>query len=211
MSFVNQSIGELWIELTRLCLTKGTRIPDDQGDILELTGIPFVITHPSEHDPLVGRYGVRERISTMIKNFTTEEPQFGYKFSYGSRIFGTPSSYEFLRSLLGKRPDTKTATISLIREGDFEKNHVPCIATLDFKIREGNLHVHYFCRSQDLFKKSYADNIAIFLILQKLAQALNVGTGSVHGYIASAHVYCKDLPEIYGLDPFHELLPVREA
>jgi len=203
---------ELWVDLTKLCLQVGRRLSDDQSDIYEIEGVAFEILLPCKVGDLVGTYGSRERMDAMMKNFTTMEPQFGYKYSYGERIFQTGnkgSSYEFLKSLLSRRPDTKTATISLIRADDFEKNHIPCITSMDFKIREGKISLHYFARSQDIYKKSYADNLAMGAILQRLAQDIGCEVGKICGYLASAHVYTKDFPEMAGLPPFAEAVRGR--
>jgi hypothetical protein len=51
-------------------------------------------------------------ISAMHDNFHTFEPQFGYKVSYGERIFRPDgaSHYESVRDLLRKKPEAKSAT-----------------------------------------------------------------------------------------------------
>jgi thymidylate synthase len=170
--------------------------PNHDGDvkILEVMGVSFNISKPNSSDFLAMSFGKPEMINAMVKNFNTNEPQFGFKFSYGARIFSGENSggFEDVARLLRRKPEAKSASISLLRSGDFQGSHVPCITTIDFKLRDNKLHIYYFARSQDIFKKNYADNIAILKVGERLATELNVEIGTITGMIASAHIYEAD-------------------
>ena len=189
---------QLWAELTKHCLAHGIPNVDEQVEILELVGVSFCIEFPDRIDETIKKHCDPLMIESMVKNLNTFEPQFGYKISYGERIFGKPdaSAFSNVQSLLMRKPESKSATICLIKEDDVLKGHVPCIAAIDFKIRNDRLNLFYFARSQDVFKKSYADNLALAHLQRRLASELNVKGGSISGFIASAHLYKSDLPKI---------------
>jgi thymidylate synthase len=143
----------------------------------------------------------------MDRNFNTLEPQFGYKVSYGERIWGLDDDGPFHDALnvLRRKPEAKSATIPLVRTQDLRGGHVPCIAVVDLKIRGDRLALNYFARSQDVFKKSYADNLALHHVQRKAAELLGVRTGPIAGFIASAHIYHTDLVAIQRVHAFQKI------
>jgi hypothetical protein len=201
------SIGEHWIAMTRECVSRGEIVYDGSVKLLELTGVGFCITHPSAADPLVAQFGKPEMVEAMRKNFIESEAQFGYNFGYGERIWkgGAASPYAAVLSRLKKKPEAKSAVFSMLQESDSTGGHVPCIVALDFKIRYAKVHLHYFARSQDVYKKSYADNLALLTVLERLADDLQLEVGSISGYIASAHCYSEDLAQALLAEPFWDL------
>ncbi len=197
-----RTTSEMWLTLTQAALRDGDKVFDDSEELRELLYVAFTVT-----DPLAGderdKWMDQDMVSAMHANFHSLEPQFGYKVSYGERLW-TPegaSPYDHVRALLTRKPAAKSATISLLRTGDADLGHVPCITSIDFKIRDGLLHVCYFARSQDLFKKNFADNLAIYAIGQKLAADLSVQPGSVSAFIASGHVYASDVARMRAVEP----------
>lgn len=206
-----RSVGDAWVAMTRLCLANGQRVLDEDVPIRELEGVTFSITEPKTDDPIIERYGDKSMIKSMKNNFIESEPQFGYAFGYGERIWqGDPSPLDTVIALLSRKPESKSATLPLLLSGDRASSHLPCIALLDFKIRRGTLNLHYFSRSQDLYKKSYADNIALLNILEHMAQTLAVSPGRVSGYIASGHIYEADYASMARCALFSDLC-CREA
>jgi thymidylate synthase len=189
-----KSIFEAWAQTVKICLMDGQRWHDDNVKIWETTGVAFSISNPRLDENMVRRHGSGAMIDAMIKNFTTHEPQFGFAFSYGSRIYEKDrnAGLASLISILRKKPEAKSATMSLLRSDDHLGKHVPCITTIDFKIRNGRLDTHYFARSQDAYKKNYADNLAILTVATQAAKELGVTVGSLSGYIASSHIYEAD-------------------
>ncbi|GLQ49872.1 thymidylate synthase [Dyella flava] len=189
-----KSIFEAWVQTVKACVLDGQQWHDGEVKIREAGGVAFSISQPRLDDEGIRRHGSEEMIAAMIKNFTTDQPQFGFRFSYGARIFCADehAGLASLISILRRKPETKSATMSLLRSGDHLGSHVPCITTIDFKLRNGRLDTHYFARSQDAFNKNYADNLAILAIARHAARELDVGIGSLSGYIASAHIYETD-------------------
>lgn len=203
--YQTRSVGALWLALTSDCLRVGSTVHDGPQELRELLQVAFVVTDPTTTDEADDWFD-RTMISSMHDNFHSLTPQFGYKVSYGERIW-TPenaSPYGYVRDILRRKPEAKSATLTLLLPGDHKLGHVPCITSIDFKIRDGQLHVSYFARSQDLFKKNYADNLAIHEIGQMLAADLGVGPGPLSALIVSGHVYAEDADRIRAVAPLRE-------
>jgi thymidylate synthase len=204
-TFHVNDVFELWRDAVRSCLDVGTYVRDGNQKLIEMNGIAFQIDHPQSNNTDIRRYCNEEMIQQMWFNFLSLQPQFGYNFSYGERLdlHKKETALTCVVKRLQNNQDSKSTVISLLRNSDFDEGHVPCITTLDFKIRNDTLNIHYYSRSQDLFKKSYADNLAIFAIGEKVANQLAVPFGYLGGYISSGHIYEQDLPEIHSVPLFH--------
>lgn len=205
---IHENPFKLWKELTIHCLRKGTSRKNDKGEELkELLGVPFHIRFPLNKDEEIESYFNEEmtaRIEYAVRRFNTPEPEPRSKVDPGERIFGKTgeSPYNRVKSLLIENPESKKATISLVKDGDLQNRCVYCIVAIDFKVRDGRLNLYYFARSQDIFKKSYADNIALAQVQKRLAADLSLEVGTLSGYIASAHIYKSDLESIASLQLF---------
>lgn len=196
------TVSDMWLQVTSECLRRGENIYDDDEELRELLNLAFTVRTPLAAGEL-DKWMDADMVSAMHANFHSLEPQFGYKVSYGERIW-TPagdSPFERIVALLRKKPQAKSATMSLLQQKDADLGHVPCIVSIDFKIRDDSLHVCYFARSQDLFKKNFADNLAIHAVGQKLAAELGIEPGPVSAFIASGHVYASDAERMRAVGP----------
>lgn len=202
-TFISDNAYDLWGTLTTSCLVDGHRILDESEQLVELCGVAVEVTDPSSTKSSFTQYADQDMVEAMSKNFSTLEPQFGYSFAYGARIYGQRGDGPIhrVRDLLVRKPEAKSATMSLL-SSDPSAGHVPCITTLDFKLRDSRLDLYYFARSQDVFKKSYADNLALYEVLVRMADELGTQAGSIYGFIASAHLYLSDLERIESIPEF---------
>jgi thymidylate synthase len=205
LEHIHESPFKLWEELTKYCIEEGMlRRDDENAEIIELLAVPFHIKFPLNRETEIERYCNQEMIANTIINFTEFNPKVRYKYRPSERIFGKldESPYNKIKNLLIGKPESKKATISILKDTDLQNGHVPCIVTIDFKVRDGLLNLYYFARSQDVFKRSYADNIALAQIQKLLAAELDIDIGILSGYIASAHIYKSDLELISSLKIF---------
>ena len=205
--YSEKTILKMWEKVVTDCISEGFDINDEKEELIEISPISFQITGPSANEqdsPLFNK----KMIHDMKNNFFSFEPQFGYKVSYGERIFkqiNGISPIEHIIQTLQKKPEAKSATINMIKITDAADGHVPCLTTIDFKIRNGKIDLHYFARSQDIFKKSFADNISIYLIGLEVGSKLGLEIGKISGYLASAHIYKRDFPTIFNHPLFSNL------
>ena len=115
-------------------------------------------------------------------------------FTYGELIYSKNgvNQFEWMLERIKKKPETKSATIALISEGDNNPN-LPCLCCLDAKLRKGAIDLHFFFRSQNIFGRQYANLMALVDLNDTIASELSCAVGLVTGYISSPHIYEYDL------------------
>jgi thymidylate synthase len=124
--------------------------------------------------------------------------------AYGARIFkshprtsmydvpkeGNHSQWQFVLNELSRDPDSRRAVIHIKSPRDnLDKKDVPCTLTLQFFIRENQLHMIVNMRSSDLIFGLTYDVPAFTLFQEKLAWELGVDLGSYTHMSNSLHVY----------------------
>ena len=114
-------------------------------------------------------------------------------FTYGSRIYDNSGidQFEWLVQRLHGKKETKSATICLLTPGCSSPS-LPCLTTIDTKIRNDALELQFFFRSQNIFGRQYANLLALARLQADLATRCLVVPGAMRGYIASAHIYAFD-------------------
>jgi thymidylate synthase len=117
-------------------------------------------------------------------------------FTYGSLIFDNAgvNQFEWVVNRLSSKRETKSATFGLLTPGSQSPN-LPCLTTVDAKIRNGQLELQFFFRSQNIFGRQYANLLALAKLQDDIARRCSVTVGSMRGYIASAHIYAFDFVE----------------
>lgn len=89
-------------------------------------------------------------------------------FTYGECIYNKNGidQFEWLISRLESKLETKSATISLLTEGNNHPN-LPCLNIVDVKIRDNKVNLQFFFRSQNIVGRQYANFIALAKLQQK--------------------------------------------
>ena len=190
-----ESLGECWLKCIRLVLENGTVAMDEDTELREILGVTLGISTPDLHDEIIRQHGNQQVIERTLQKFAKGVRMADRPFTYGERIFeaGIVDQFEWLvHRLLGKR-DTKSATIGLLIPG--EPSSMPCLTTIDAKIRNNNLDVQFFYRSQNVFGRQYANLLALTSFQADLASRCGVAIGALRGYIASAHIYDFDITD----------------
>lgn len=135
-------------------------------------------------------------------NFGGTKPVLDWGYCYGLRMDSFRNEVNQIEKIVRKlktNPESKSATISLMDpQLDFD-NHMPCIMSLDFKIRKDALSVVGFFRSQDIGKKFYADILSLGSIQKQVAQELSIQRGQIKIFISSAHIYEQDFDKVSSL------------
>jgi thymidylate synthase len=181
-------------------IDNGRRVHDEDIDILEVLGLTVVINAPSLSDPLVSAHGDPIVLERTIAKFAPGASMPDRPFTYGQRIFdqGGVNQLEWMADRLRSKPETTAATIGLLIPGDTSPN-LPCLVTIDAKIRPERLLVQFFFRSQNIFGRQYANLLALAKLQHSLASICGVSVGALSGYIASAHIYDFDLAQARAL------------
>lgn len=193
MEIESKSIGEAWVKATGLVMDKGGTVHDDGTELREIIDLSITISDPTKTDEIVEKSGDRGMLEWMSANFMDKTPLEKWGYSYGQRIFDYEgiNQFEEVAKKLKTNPESKSATISLMYPpGD--KKHVPCVCIIDFKLRDGRLDLFCVMRSQDIFKKNYADARVLGQILKNMAEKIGAEPGSLVLKIISAHIYEQD-------------------
>ena len=174
ITVTSQTLGECWQQCVASIITHGKKTYDEDAVIHEVLGLSIEITRPSSEDSFINDIGDQKVIEKMMKKFTKGVVMDDRPFTYGQLIYDTNGidQFEWMLARLKNKPETKSATISLLTPGSTHPN-LPCLNILDAKIRDGKLHLQFFFRSQNVFGRQYAN----FLALAKLHEQLAIRSG----------------------------------
>ena len=190
------SIGDCWVSCIENVVKYGTHQIDEDVIIHEILGLSVEITSPTCRDETVENLGDETIIQRTLAKFSRGVDMPDRPFTYGSRIYDHSGINQFdwiIKRLKAKR-ETKSATIGLLIPGS-ESANLPCLTTIDLKIRNDQLELQFFFRSQNIFGRQYANLLALAKLQTDIAAECLVAMGSMRGYIASAHIYAFDIPE----------------
>ena len=114
------SIGEAWIKSVDHVLEHGNPFFDEDVELLEVTGLSLKIECPSMVDNIIEKLGDKEIIQHTLQKFEKGVKMANRPFTYGERIYckNGIDQFEWLVNRLKRKPETKSATISLLTEGD---------------------------------------------------------------------------------------------
>ena len=180
-SIYADSIGEGWLKSIKTVMKNGNEHYDEDVKIKEIHGDKYVI-------------------DKMLKKFSKGVVMNDRPFTYGECIYNKNgiNQFEWLVNRLTSKRETKSATIGLLTEGINEDN-LPCLTTIDIKIRDKKIVLQFFFRSQNIFGRQYANLLALAKLQHDLAKRCSVGIGALKGYIASAHIYDYDFDQAYDI------------
>jgi len=108
--------------------------------------------------------------------------------SYGERL---KTNIPKLIHKLRESPDTRQAVLTIFDTRDAFENTLdtPCTIALDFKIRDGKLHLHTFMRSNDIIWGFQYDVFAFTMLQEMIANSLNCELGKYYHTATSFHIY----------------------
>ena len=112
---------------------------------------------------------------------------------YGPRLFNWEGIDQFanVASLLSKKPDSRQAVIQLFDAHDIVKIHkdIPCTCTLQFIVRQNQLHMFTHMRSNDAFIGLPHDIFCFTMLQEIMARTLSVQLGRYKHMVGSLHLY----------------------
>jgi thymidylate synthase len=192
----SDTLGECWLNCIQKIIEFGEIHYDEDIHIHEVLGLSLEISKPLCHDEIIAELGDKTVISRTLAKFSKGAEMPDRPFTYGSRIFdnGGVDQFEWLVNRLESKGETKSATFCLLIPGSSSPN-LPCLTTVDAKIRDNKLELQFFFRSQNIFGRQYANLLALAKLQADIANRCSVATGGIRGYIASAHIYAFDLAE----------------
>lgn len=114
--------------------------------------------------------------------------------AYGPRLFhmhGQINQVDNVCRLLNCRRGSRRAVIQLFDARDIATYHkeIPCTTSLQFLLRDGNLHLSVTLRSNDAYFEIPHDIFCFTMLQEMMARRLNVELGSYYHYVGSMHMY----------------------
>ena len=190
------TVGQCWLDSIRCVLDHGEHYHDEDVGLLEVLGLAVEILKPAETDPVIDAHGDKTVVARTFAKFAKGASAPDRPFTYGERIYDMSGvdQFEWMVDRLRRKPDTKSATIGLLLPGSTSAN-LPCLTTVDAKIRHERLDLQFFFRSQNIFGRQYANLAALARLQSDLASRCGTSPGALRGYVASAHIYAFDLDE----------------
>jgi len=192
----SETIGDCWLSCMQKVIKYGSFHYDEDIEIHEILGLTVSISKPFYHDDIISSFGDPVVIERTLAKFSKGINMPDRPFTYGARIFNNCGidQFEWIIDRLQSKREAKSATIGLLIPGSKSPN-LPCLTTIDVKIRNDKLELQFFFRSQNIFGRQYANLLALAKLQADLATSCSVTVGSMQGYIASAHIYAFDLIE----------------
>jgi thymidylate synthase len=189
-----ETIGEAWQSAFNYIMQNGEKIRDNNQELIESMHIILIINAPDELDLLAQVQNNATR-AWMRENFTEikKMPALENSWSYGWRLYNFQGidQINWVIEKLKKKPESKSATISMIQKAG-EESYIPCVSLLDFKIRNNSLWLSVACRSLDFGKKAIHNFTNLAAIAKKVANALEIEKIKLIVYVISAHIYKQD-------------------
>lgn len=187
------TIGECWLECIRQVSLFGDVSFDEDVDLKEILGLTVRINRPALFDAIIDKLGDKSIVAHTLDKFEKGVVMNNRPFTYADCIYNKNGvdQFEWIVNRLINKPESKSASICLLKEGDSNAN-LPCLIALDAKIRCNKLNLQFFFRSQNIVGRQYANLLALANLQYKLAKRLSVEVGFMSGYISSAHIYSYD-------------------
>ena len=190
---LGENIGDVWLGSIKEVLKNGNSHFDEDVEIKEILGLNVEVLKPKLSDEIVDKFGDKQVVISTLRKFSRNPNMPEKPFTYGELIYNKRGidQFEWLVNRLKNKKETKSATISLLIEGDNNPN-LPCLVIIDAKIRDNKLNLQFFFRSQNILGRQYANLLALAKIQFDLAKEVGVDVGILKGYVASAHIYDYD-------------------
>lgn len=194
-------------EIVDYILTSGQHVPSRNGATIEVESFTFELTNPRDSLPLgIGRNVNRaigaveaialvsgiadaELITAIQPNFKNYMDDGEFWGAYGPR---TKDQLPEIARKLKEDPDTRQAIITIWqpeRDNVPGKRDYPCTVTQQFMIRNGQLNLKTFMRSNDVWWGLGYDAFQFTQLQLTMANVIDVPVGTYTHHASSMHIY----------------------
>ncbi|EPN9381215.1 thymidylate synthase [Cronobacter malonaticus] len=129
---------------------------------------------------------------------------------YGPRLFNMRGLYNQIENVVGllrEKSPTRRAVIQLFDASDLvpenpakrEYTDIPCTISLQFIVRDEELHLFVCMRSNDAFKGLTHDIFSFTMIQEIVARLIGCKLGHYNHFVSSMHLYETDLKKVIKL------------
>ena len=213
MRFEAETLDDALLELYPALLARASRVKATRGDFSELLGVQVEIGLPrarlsrseTRGKPFsclgellwyLSRGNNLDFIAAYLPNYRDEsEDGVTVYGGYGPRIFQQRGLDQLANviALLRRRPSSRQAVVQIFNAEDIASKHkdVPCTTSLQFIIRDGQLHLIVTMRSNDAYLGLPHDVFCFTMIQEIVARSLECDIGSYRHFAGSMHLYEK--------------------
>lgn len=219
MEIAGDNLDDVLIAVYEALLKHGAENHGTRGDTLELLGVALCLKNPrarlsrSENRgkslSALGEllwYLSKKKDVVFIEQYVPAyaneaEPDGTVNGGYGPRLFSMRDSIDQVQNvidLLKSKPSSRRAVIQLFNAEDIaaQRKEVPCTTTIQFFLRDGQLHMAATLRSNDAYLGLPHDVFCFTMLQEMVASELGVNLGGYMQYVGSMHVYCKDIDNL---------------
>jgi thymidylate synthase len=153
------------------------------------------VTDVRDDDRIVARYGHAHIREAYERKMFSEEVVEELGTTYGDRLFNYAGHDQIAAAVQKLKTDwwTNKATLTLLDPLEqWPERRMPCLTVIDLKIRDSQLLIYAFFRSQNALN-SYGNMYGLRAIQSYCADKLGVPMGPVTLFVSSPHVYVGDL------------------
>lgn len=214
-----------YVQIVRALADTGDRIAPREQATREWQGVLLELENPYRALPtsvgrglnraiaaaealqLVGGWSYPELMIAITRNFEQFRDGGVYHGAYGPRI--RPQLPRVLK-LLKREPSTRQAIVTIWdplhdQQPDAVPRDLPCTITLQWLIRDGQLHAHTYMRSNDVWWGLAYDAFQFTQLQITLARLLDLSIGNYFHHVGSFHLYERDLPAVERLHWAHPM------
>jgi hypothetical protein len=194
-TIVGSSVGRAWAKYLDHVIQRGLPLGNEPDPIVEAPAVAVTVEEVSDEDRIIRRYGDAHIRETYERKMFSEEIIEELGTTYGDRLFNYAGHDQIAAAVERLQTNwwTNKATLTLLDPLErWPERRMPCLTAVDLKIRNSQLLIYAFFRSQNALN-SYGNMYGLRAIQKYCADKLGVATGPITLFVSSPHVYVRDL------------------
>ncbi len=188
MEVALETIGRAWLEAVRLIIDQGEEVIHEGKPVKQIDNLVLKIEKPLE----INQEAITKNMAYLnaydfIYNIN---PDPNHKFPEYDRIFYYNGLNQFDAAItkLKMKPDTRSATISLIEPPTDFKGNFPCLCIMDYKIHNNKLGATILYRSHDYGTKALSNLAFQSELMNVVCHETKTEPGNLICHSISAHL-----------------------
>ncbi len=198
------TIYESWRSILKAVLEKGRLVEDEKdppNKTREVINLFTTIENPLDERDFDKFPLTKKQMDKFADSLLIESESKKSGFIPGKRLynFSGINQLETVREKLKKIPNTRRASVILCDPSrDWNTKRPPSLLLIDFKLREGKLHLTAVIRSNDMYRTWPANAYSLAKLLKTTCEEMveiSVAVGTLNILSTSAHIYEEDVEE----------------
>ncbi len=199
-TYRGKTVAEVWPKILHGLLRFGEEKKANHGTMQrELLDISAVVTEECPENIKLPEYMpfTLEHFEKYKPQVMSSEPLESLSYTYGMRLrdFNGINQVTAIIEKLKNKPWTRQAVAVLWDvEKDVNSEHPPCLNIISALVKDDQLVMTAFFRSNDMFRAWPENALALRCMQQEIADAVGIKMGPLTTISASAHIYEENIP-----------------